>query len=456
MKRSHRSVTPVILLILTALGACVAVVAALLYRDAIEVMISRNALHGTITQIPDPSFKTPPPLTVSDGDWPRWRGPGGLGHARMEGLPDDWTRGLEKEWEVDYLCAGENSAVWSSPVVQGNRLVVSGRIDSLEAVFCLHSGNGKLIWKAMYESPANPSFGTGARATPWIDNDRVYTFSRSGELSCRSLLDGTLHWMKSVSAEGGAEHTWGHSSSPLVLGELVIVNGGGTARTIAYDKISGAVRWKSGSGFPGYAALTAMPAGDRMLVLSFHGTGLTAMDAETGDERWSVPWETDSKVNASTPLVAGNRIFLTSGYGFGCGLVEAGYDSARVIWRNTAIASHHSDPVIIDGYVYGYSGYSMQNRGTFVCVDLETGEERWSSRDIGWGTCLRVNDFLLCMDIRGNLFLVDPDPGKLIVKTSFADALGTVRGAAWTLPVIAQERLYLRLRQTLICYAFEG
>jgi len=122
------------------------------------------------------------------------------------------------------------------------------------------------------------------------------------------------------------------------------------------------------------------------------------------------------------------------------------------LWRSKVIASHHSDPVIIDGYIYGYSGQSNQNKGQFKCVKLESGEEKWSTGEIGWGTMVYVDGHLLCMDIEGNLFLVNPDPSGFKKVAELRGALGDVIHPAWTIPVIANGRLYLRYMQRLLCY----
>jgi len=213
------------------------------------------------------------PITKGEADWISWRGIRGDGRSTVSGIKTDWSDGLKKTWEIDYLCRGEDSATWSAPVIQGNRLVVCGRDEEKDVVFCLDPEDGSLIWKQAYQAQTTASYGTGFRATPWIDDERVYTFGRGGDITCWSLLDGYKIWHKNVNDEGGKEPTWGHSSSPLVTGNLVIVNGGGTARTIAYDKMNGKLIWKTGSGPAGYAAISMMEIGGEPVALSFHGKG---------------------------------------------------------------------------------------------------------------------------------------------------------------------------------------
>ncbi|MCP5104731.1 MAG: PQQ-binding-like beta-propeller repeat protein [bacterium] len=420
--------------------------------ESLSIMLTNRGLQGPVTAVPKTSAPALPPLTTGESDWVCWRGANGDGRSGVTGILTDWSTGLEKKWEIDYLCRHRSSGTWSAPVIRGNRLVVCGRDETNDLVFCLNPEDGSLIWKTAYPSEAESNYGSGARATPRIDDDRVYTFGRSGDLVCWNLLDGSKLWHKNVKDEGGEEPTWGHSTSPLVTDTLVVVNGGGTARTIAYDKMNGDMAWKSGSGQAGYAALRTMLIEGGPVFLTFHGKGLAALAPEDGKELWNMTWETKYDVNAVTPVISNDLVFITSGYGTGCGLLKVSRTGVEVVWKNEVIASHHSDPFIIDGHIYGYSGLSTQNKGEFKCVELLTGVEKWSTGEMGWGTCVYVDGCLLCSDIKGNLFLVKPDPEKFIMVTGMSGALGKVRGASWTVPVPANSKLYLRFQQKLVCY----
>ncbi|MCK4761667.1 MAG: PQQ-like beta-propeller repeat protein [Candidatus Aminicenantes bacterium] len=420
--------------------------------DTISIIFGNKNISGPVGAVPEPAIQQELPLTKGEADWICWRGSRGDGRSGVTGISTDWSGGLQKKWQVDFLCRGRVSATWSAPVVQGNRLVVCGRDETGDLVFCLSPEDGSLIWKSSYPAEAKSNYGTGSRATPWIDDDRVYTFGRSGDLVCWNLLNGSKLWHKNVNDEGGEAPTWGHSTSPLVTDTLVIVNGGGTARTIAYDKKTGAVEWKSGGGQAGYAAISRMQIEDVPALLIFHGKGLAALVLADGKEMWNVPWETNYDVHATTPLVSGDRVFITSGYGTGGELLKVDKSKAEVVWKSEVIASHHSDLFIINGFIYGYSGDSMQNKGVFKCVELDTGVEKWSTKEMGWGTCVYVDGFLLCSDIKGNIFLMKPDPEKFVKVTGMSRSLGKVRGAAWTVPVLANGNLFLRFKQSLLCY----
>jgi outer membrane protein assembly factor BamB len=444
------------LLISLAIVAILVVILGIAGYMIFQTTFGSEELSGTQTPIPK-TIESYPPLSVGEADWPNWRGPELNGKSTLTGIVKDWTGGLKKVWQVDYLCQGKQSATWSAPVIQGNRLIVPGRDQKNDLLFCLNAESGDLLWHGSYPAETGTGHGPGSRATPFIDGDRVYTFGRGGDLVCWQLYDGKQVWRQNVQRAGGVAPGWGHASSPLVYKNAVIVQGGGTALVIAYNKRTGDLVWKSMEGIAGYAAITMNTAVQDTSLIVFHGKGLSSLNPDTGKEIWTTPWETSYDVNATTPAVSGMTIFITSGYGRGSQalrVTESGFDIA---WQQDEYASQHSDPVIVDGYIYGYSGQSGQNKGDFVCLDLETGKEMWRSDDIGWGTTAMVDGHLLCMDIKGNLYLVKPDPHAFILVSEQKNALDRkVKHPAWTLPVVANGRLYLRYLQQLTCYDLVG
>ncbi len=154
-------------------------------------------IAGKKQEIPSVLGDTSSVLT-GPADWPNWRGEKFDGKSSFTGIKTDWSDGLKKLWQVDYLCQGSSSATWSSPVVKGNRLIVMGRDEVNDVVFCLNAETSELIWKGSYAAEAVSSHGEGPRATPCIDSGFVYTFGRSGDLACWDLQDGTLIWKKNV------------------------------------------------------------------------------------------------------------------------------------------------------------------------------------------------------------------------------------------------------------------
>jgi outer membrane protein assembly factor BamB len=430
--------------------ALILITGAIIGYQGYKMVHGDEKLTGNIEAIPTEKVEIPP-LTKGDADWPNWRGVNFDGKSSITGIKTDWSKGLKKVWQVDFLCQGNASASWSTPVIQGNRLVVPGRDEKNDLVFCLNSETGKLIWKGSYEAITNTSHGPGARATAVIDSNLVYTFGRGGDVACWQLLDGKMLWKKSVMDEGGSEPQWGHSATPFIFGNKLIIQGGGKATVIAYDKINGKVLWKSLEGEAGYSAAMTIEFDSVPKLLIYHGTGLSCLNPEDGKVLWTIPWLTEYNVNATTPIVTGNLIFHTSGYGMGGELLEATEKGYKVLWKNNVIEAQHSDQILIDGYLYGYTGES-NNRSPFKCVNFKTGKEMWSTNEIGGGTCIFVDNHLICLDVKGNLYLVKPSSISFNKIGEVKEAIKDVKSLAWTSPVAANGKLYLRYMQTLICF----
>lgn len=416
-----------------------------------KMIMGSEPLSGKQENIPSKTA-TLPPITKGDADWTNWRGVNFEGKSATVGIQTDWSKGLKKLWSVNYLCQDKSTASWSSPVIQGNRLIIPGRDKNNDLVFCINSENGELIWQGSYEAKAETSHGPGSRATPFINEDRVYTFGRSGDLVCWQLNDGKLLWRKNVKDEGGVEPMWGFSTTPLVLDNMVIVQGGGKALVVAYNKLTGDLLWKSMEGNVGYAAAITINIENEMKLLIYHGKGLSCLNPSDGKVLWTVPWPTEYDVNATTPIVSNDIIFHTSGYKMGCEAIKVTKSGYSVLWKNHVMEAQHSDPILIDGYIYGYSGESSRNVGLFKCLELSTGKEMWSTNLIGQGTTTFADGHLICQDLKGNLFLIKPDPSGFKKIGEIKAALPDVNNPAWTVPVIANGKLYLRYLQQLVCY----
>ena len=416
-----------------------------------QMVMGNKPLTGKQEGLPTPMVPIPP-ITKGVADWTNWRGSNFEGKSATIEIKTDWTKGLEKLWQVNYLCQDKATASWSAPVVQGNRLIVPGRDLNNDLVFCINSENGELIWFGSYKSTAETAHGPGSRATPFIDDDKVYTFGRSGDLVCWQLEDGKLLWRKNVKDEGGVEPSWGFSTTPLVFENKVIVQGGGKALVIAYDKLTGEVLWKSMEGEVGYSATITMKIENENKLLIYHGKGLSCLNPVDGKVLWTVDWPTEYGVNATTPIVYNDIVFHTSGYKMGCEALKITKDGYSVIWKNNVMEAQHSDPILIDGFIYGYSGESSRNVGQFKCLELSTGKEMWSTNEIGQGTTTFVDGYLICQDLKGNIYLIKPNSAGFNKIGEIKSAVTDVQSPAWTVPVVANGKLYLHYKQQLVCY----
>ena len=397
------------------------------------------------------------PASQPGNDWPKWRGPNGDNIPPITAFPADLGKGLKKLWAVNDLCRGKNSGAWSCPVISGDRLVVTGRDEANDTVVCLNSDTGEKVWSTQIESPAvkDVQYGNGPRATPIIDGDRVYTFGCMGLLVCQSLADGKEIWKVNVKDLGGQQPIWGFSSSPLIVGDRIVVQIGGKSAAVALNKKTGAKVWASVPGPTGYAAITPAKLAGQEVLLAFTGNSLLGLNGETGEKKWEVGWPTAMSMNCATPIqLSADTVLLTStehGKSGGMALVKVGPDGAKTVWENHELGPAHNDPVVIDNHAYAYTGFSLNPKG-FCCVDLATGKQTWYSDQLGGpGTVIRVGDNLLCLNNRGKLLLVKPSVEGATKLSEFAPFTGDVN-PVWTQPVIARGKLYVRFANQLVCY----
>ena len=442
MKRIWKIVLIIVAVILIAVGY---------FGYEIYLHVAGSESLGESSAIPEYSDKHPP-INTFEHDWPNWRGPALNGKSSLVSIKADWSDSLTKLWTVDFLCQDNRTATWSSVVVQGNRLIVPGRDEDHDLLFCLNSKTGELIWENKYAAETNSSHGPGPRATPVINEDYVYTFGRSGDVACWKLFDGELVWHKKTTDIGGKEPNWGYSATPFVYKNLLIIQGGGTNTIQAYNKYSGDVVWTALEGPAGFSAANLIKLEGQNYLVIYHGKGLSLIHPDDGNVLWTVPYETSYGVNATTPLVLGDKILHASGYDMGAQLVKAGVDNYEILWANNEYQPQHSDPIEVNGYLYGYSGESGRPKGDFLCIEIASGEIKWSTKELGQGTTIFAGGYLITLDLKGNLSLLKPNPNKYEKVGEVKAAIPNVRHLAWTVPVVANGKLYLRYLQHLICY----
>ena len=409
-----------------------------------------------VSGIPEPVGSLPDIVPDSTG-WPSWKGLTLNNHAAFTNIKTDWSGGLELLWDVDYLCKGEQSVTWSCPAVSGNHLVIPGRHDSVDIIFCLDPIKGILLWTHAFDAPAgNPSYGEGPRATPTIDGDRVYVLSRGGILLCLSLKDGSVIWEKTYIADLGAVvPKWGFAGSPVLFGDkTLIVQVGNTALVYGLDKYTGEILWQSGPAPASYSTPVVIQHQDKPLLLVVGGQAFFAIDPTTGTDLWQIPWEVKNNINICTPVYSPRHeiAVISSWYRKGSEAVRIDRERAVVRWHNNDLEAHQADPLILDDYLYGFSGMSAHNRDKFKCLDLLTGEVQWASSELGSGQFIYVEPYILSVNIKGSVYLSLPSPEGLEVVTKIDQLIETDNAKFWTKPVLAQGNLYLRYANRLYCY----
>ncbi|RIJ48307.1 hypothetical protein D1614_11295 [Maribellus luteus] len=374
-----------------------------------------------------------------------WRGDG-TGVYHETGLLNEWPAdGPEILWSFEELGDGH-----SSPVVANNTIYVSGMVEETGYVYAL-SQDGKLKWKAPYGKEFSESY-PGARTSVVVDGDLLYMYSGLGELVCMNAANGEKKWSKNVLTELGGENiTWGVTETVVIDGDLLYVTPGGkTNNVVALNRFNGNLVWSSpGKGEPSaYCTplLVELPA--RKLLVTHTADHIIGLDAKTGDLLWDYPQTNRWKVHANTPVYYNGGLFCFSGYGQGGVKLSLSADGSSVgkAWTKTELDSRMGGIVLLDGYLYG----SGDNAREWRCVNWETGEETYATKDIAKGVVIAADGKLYCYSERGELALVTANPKEFKVTGKTKVELGSAQH--WAHPVINDGRLLVRHGNALIAY----
>jgi len=364
-------------------------------------------------------------------DWPGWRGPARNGVS----AGDDARPWLEQPQEQWRAAVGTG---FSSLAVCGGRVYTLGNVDDVDSVVCLDAATGKEVWKHSYPCPLTPlSYEGGPSATPLVHSGRVYTLSKAGHVFCLDADNGRVVWSQKFPAaerqEGDYQVDWGYAASPLVLGEKLILGLG--AAGMALRTSDGGKVWDNGPGRPGYASPVVLRLGDAECVALFTARGVVAVEAETGRQRWTIPWRTRWDQNAPDVLVHDGKLLVTSGHNVGCALFDLSQDPPREVWRNKALRSELSTPVLWQGNVCGFDNAKL------TCIDWQTGDTRWTESGFGRGTLILVGQRLVVLGDHGKLAVAPASPQE------FRPTIGMTlpgEGRYWTAPAWSAGQLLLR------------
>lgn len=403
------------------------------------------------------TFLAPPalaPAAPNDApeDWPRWRGPRGDGVSK-EALPDKWPAGGPKPvWKVK---AGVG---FSSPIAHQGKIYLFSLDGDKEGLVAHDAATGKVVWAQAYDVDGGVDY-EGTRATPFIDEGRIYTHGSRGLIVCRNLADGKELWRFDVpKATGGSLQQWGQASSPLVANGRVYVQGGASGNiAIAVDKATGKQAWKSqATGPASYAqpVLVELAAGGKQLVV-LAGKAVLGMDPDTGRTLWSQKWETSYDVNAATPIFRDDHLFITSGYGHGCMMLKLSAAGAAKVWERRDIMCKFQPPVLDGDLLYANSD---EARGTVKAMRWPSGEIAWKAPEpkLGpGGSIVRAGDKLLCMSESGTLSLISTTPTG-VAGIGQAQLFPGKFQQVWSTPLIYGGRVYAKGERELVCVDLSG
>jgi len=389
------------------------------------------------------------PLLLAAADWPRFLGPTRDGISTETGLGKGWPKdGPPVSWKRDL---GEG---YSGPVVAGNWLIVFHRLGDEEVVEGCKSDTGESAWKRADPTSYHDGFGKGdgPRSTPVIAGQRVYTLGAEGRLLCLNLKTGDKVWEHDLAAEyKPRKGFFGVGTTPLLEGELLLVNVGAKgAGVVAFNAADGKEAWKATEDGASYSSPVAATVDGVRHVFFFTREGLLSLDPKDGAERFRNRWRSrlDASVNAATPVVVGDQVFLSACYGTGAGLFKVHKDKVEEVWKNDeSLSSHYDTSIHQDGFLYGVDG--RQEEGARLrCVELKTGKVRWTKEGFGCASLICVEGLFIALTEGGDLVQFEANP-KEYKEIARASVLGKPCRAPLAL---ANGRLYGRDNKTLICW----
>jgi outer membrane protein assembly factor BamB len=368
-------------------------------------------------------------VAVHGDDWPVWLGPAANGISSEKNWKPKAVAGKKVAWEKD---VGEG---YSAPSIRGDFVFVMGHRNKKDYVYCLKVADGAEVWQHSY--PSRRGGYPGPRASAVVDGDFVYTISREGIALCLRAATGDVVWEEDLKQKYGAKiPTWGISGSPLVVGNVVCYNA--CKSGVALDKKTGRKVWSSAPGNGGYATPALVKSGGKTVLAIFAEKALICVDPRSGKEIWSYPWETAHNVNASTPLPIGDYIFVSSGYGRGCALLNVKGSSPKKVWENKNMDTKFGSCVYIDGYIYGVHGDI--GSGELRCISAKTGDVKWTQKT-QFGAMMVAAGKIIMIVQNGTLLVAEASPNgyKEVASTRVIQ-----RGKCWTMPILSNGRIYCR------------
>ena len=373
---------------------------------------------------------------VMAADWPMYRGP------NRNGISD------EIDWKADWNQAGPK-VLWrgsvgigsSSVVVSNGRAYTMGNRGKEESqqkdtIYCLDTVTGKVLWKHVYPCPLLPKYYEGGTlATPTVDGKVVYTISKMGDLFCFDAATGRVIWQKQMNRElAFMLPTWHFSGSPLVVGEMLILNLGSAG--VALNKNTGQIIWENGKDVCGYSTPVPCTIDGHECVALCGADSVMGVRIADGKVLWRYPFFNKHKATTADPIVYGDEVFASCAYGRGCAKIRIANGQVTQVFDNTVMRNFQSCSVLWKGYLYGFDEVRLK------CIDFRDSREQWSQGRMGRGSLMMCADGrMIIMSDKGEMVIAKADPKAFRVITR---AQVLPRSMCRTVAVLANGRIYAR------------
>jgi outer membrane protein assembly factor BamB len=382
-------------------------------------------------------------------DWHQWRGPNRDGISNETDWSTVWpAEGPKQLWR---LSVGTG---YSTVSVSKGRVYTMGNESKKDTIYCLNASTGAEIWTHSYRCTTKSGGHPGPASTPTVDGEYVYTLSREGHFFCLDARSGKVIWSRHLRKDFGAKSPeWDFASSPLILGNMVIVDAG---MALAVGKLTGNLIWKTkdyGESWGiknqggGYSSPIAFDLNGSKYLAVFNSTGLVILNPNDGRELMLLPWKTSYNVNAAIPIIYGDEVFISSGYNVGCALAKVSGNKLTTVWQNKNMRNHFNSCVLWKGHLYGFDDSRLR------CLDWGTGDVKWTQRGLGKGSLMLADGKLIIMSDKGKLVISEASPD------GFKELAGVkiLSGLCWTVPVLSNGRIYCRNHEgDLVCLDVGG
>ncbi len=401
------------------------------------------------------------PLALQAADWPQYRGTAG------DGISSEILKwkpaGLKSIWKVESVGGFSSFTVADGRAFTLSLKEVEGA--SQEVVAAHDAATGKELWSATLavanydkggnDGTADNKGGDGPRSTPTVVGKAVVVFNSQLVLRSFDAATGKSGWTVDLKAQHeGRNIQWQNAASPLLEGGLLFVAGGGPGQSLlAVDPADGRVVWKAFDEKITHATPVAATIHGQRQVIFFLQSGLLSVEPKTGKELWryAFPYKVST---AASPVVGGDIVYCSAGYGVGAGAVKivkegAGY-KANEIYRmpgNQPLANHWSTPVLKDGFMYGMFQFKEYGKGPVKCVDLATGDVKWTKEGFGPGHVILMGNEVVALSDAGEIVRFNASP-KEYQEVSRQKVL---EGKCWTTPTVSGGRLFVRSTKEAAC-----
>jgi outer membrane protein assembly factor BamB len=343
-----------------------------------------------------------------EADWPGLLGANRDGKASKESdLTDSLVGNPKIVWQIP---AGQG---YAGPSVIDGKVCLFDRDGSQDRVRLVQLNDGKVLWNKTI--PARYSGGIdadkGPRSVPTLYDKSVVVYSAAGDISALAMNDGSVLWSRKLKDEyQGDDGYFGAGSSPLAIGNKLIVNvGGKKAGIVCLNADTGATLWQSTRADASYASPIRFQTTiyEQIVVPTRYTT--YGLDIENGKELWSTSFgQRGPTVNAATPIaMGGGKLFLTASYGIGNLILQPNKNSVQVVEKGSRLSSQYATPIFLNDKIFGSDGREDYSDGSYKCLSVESDKVLWAKSDMPICHSIGINNNLLLIGIDGRLWALD-------------------------------------------------